>query len=565
MGGDELLATLDQRDWVKLAEHVLAPHLEEIRQSGHVLTLFDAHGLMLSSAGDPSVLHRLDDIHFFPGADWSEASAGTNGPGTALVTHRPVHVVGREHYCEAWHPWHCAAVPVHTPCGDLLGALDLSGPADQADPHSLQLARALASCVEQALQGLGARRRALVLQRYAELAARYPGDLLVALDCEGAVLQASAAARARGLPERLRLPNLLSGQVKAPPQAAWLDGAAVHVVLDQGIRAGTCLVLRAPPKLHRRDARAPVRPGYRFQDVVGPGLRDTVELAQAASATDMPVLLLGESGVGKELLAQAIHAESPRAAGPFIAVNCAALPRDLVESELFGYGAGAFTGARGQGSPGRFVEANGGTLFLDEIGELPLPAQAALLRVVQDGVVSPLGAAPLRVDVRVVSATNRDLATAVHEGTFRLDLFHRLEVLLVKVPPLRERRGDISILIDHLSGLIEAESGLAVRLPLEVRAALERYDWPGNVRELENVLRRLAVLGSIKPVTVACLPFSPRTTPGADSQTDGLLEAIHATKNMAEAAARLGINRSTLYRKLDRQGLRPGRTARPGH
>jgi transcriptional regulator of acetoin/glycerol metabolism len=564
---DGLFAARARCDWLAVAESVLSPQLEVVQGSGHVLTLFDAAGHMLVAAGDPFVLEQLDDIHFIPGADWSEASAGTNGPGTALATGNAVHVVGSEHFCAAWHPWHCAAVPLHGPAGDVIGALDVSGPTQRADPRILQLARTLGVTVEQALLARSYRRQTLVLARYAELSARYPLDVLLCLDGDGRVLQANGAARARGLPARVRLPPGATGVAVAPPMAPWLEGASVYPVQDEGARVGACLVVREAKKSLRRSAPASIAQSrYRFEDVVGSGLRATVALARSAATTHMPVLLLGESGVGKELLAQAIHAESPRRDGPFIAVNCAALARDLVESELFGYVGGAFSGARSEGALGRFEAAHGGTLFLDEVGDLPLPAQATLLRALQEKVVTPVGSVETRaVDVRVVSATNRKLEDAVKAGTFRLDLLHRLNVIAVEVPSLRHRMGDLTELVDHLASSIEAETGLKVQVPVPVRAALERHSWPGNVRELENVLRRLAVLGRDRPVTVEDLPFHvgpPQA--GADAQVQRLLDVIHSARNMAEAAARLGVNRSTLYRQLERLGLKPRRTATPG-
>lgn len=566
---DGLNAARERHEWVSLAEAVLAPQLELVKASGHVITLFDHEVQMLSASGDPHVLHQLDDIHFIPGSNWSEASVGTNGPGTAFITGQPVHVVGREHFCEAWHPWHCAAVPLRDSAGGVMGVLDLSGPADRADAYSLQLARALGSNVEQALQGRAWRRRLSVLERFAELASRYPTDLIIAVDGDGFVLQATPSARLRGLPERVRVPHGVSGFASAPPQAAWLEGATIHAVCEGRLRVGSCLVLREAQRPKARSSAVQPATRYQFDDLVGASLREVVSLARSASSTDLPVLITGESGVGKELFAHSIHAESPRRRGPFVAVNCGALPRELLESELFGYAGGAFSGARVEGSVGRFEAAHEGTLFLDEIGELPLAAQAALLRVLQDQVITPVGGSPRQIDVRVVAATNRDLEAAVRAGTFRLDLFHRLNVVELAVPALRDRRDDLPELITHLVDQVERETGLPVVMDESVEAALLRHDWPGNVRELENVLRRLAVVGRTRPVTVADLPFQRRVfeTPvpaPIDRAAQGLLDVIHSTRNMAEAAARLGVNRSTLYRQLERCGLKPARTVKRG-
>ncbi len=565
MNVEALSVARERSDWHALAREVLAPQFDAVQSTGHVLTLFDTWGRMLSSDGDPFVLERLDDIHFIPGADWSEGAVGTNGPGTALATGRAVHVVGADHFCTAWHPWHCAAVPVRGPAGDVVGVLDVSGPSERADARVLQMACVLGMTVEQALLARSYRRQTLVLARYAELSAKYPLDALVALDADGQVLQATGPAKARGLPSRLKVSAVSGGLTTPPPQAPWLDGASVHAVHeDAGARAGLCLVMREQRKTLRRAQTTSATTRYHFEDLVGAGLREAVTLARSAASTSMPVLLLGESGVGKEVLAQSIHAVSARHDGPFIAVNCAALSRELVESELFGYVGGAFSGARADGAIGRFEAAHGGTLFLDEVGELPRSAQASLLRALQEHVVTPVGSTESRlVDVRIISATNRKLDDAVKDGSFRLDLLHRLNVLQVSVPPLRERLEDLPVLVEHLLAQLASE-GLTVDLPDVVRVALGQHAWPGNVRELDNVLRRLSVIGRDRPVRVDDLPFKPSAPVSSGNlQVQQLLDVIHSARNMAEAATRLGINRSTLYRQLERLGLKPRRTATP--
>ena len=283
----------------------------------------------------------------------------------------------------------------------------------------------------------------------------------------------------------------------------------------------------------------------------------------AASTTRLPVLVRGESGVGKEVLAQALHAASDRRAGPFVAVNCAALSAELVESELFGYAEGAFSGARAGGQRGKFEHADGGTIFLDEVGELPLAAQATLLRVLQEGEVAVVGAAlPRRVDVRVVAATNAPLDEAVRAGAFRLDLFHRLDVLSVTLPPLRERAGDLPLLVEHLRARVERDAGFPLILSEGALDGLAAHAWPGNVRELENVLRRLAVQAQGAVVEREHLPFQGVTPPtaGREPHAAHLMAVVQRSKNMTEAAASLGVTRSTLYRQLERLNLRPGRT-----
>ena len=308
-----------------------------------------------------------------------------------------------------------------------------------------------------------------------------------------------------------------------------------------------------------------------FRGIVGAdaGLAPTVELVRKAVPTDLTVLLLGESGVGKEVFARAIHDESPRAGGPFVAINCAALPEALLESELFGHERGAFTGADRR-RVGRFEAADGGTLFLDEVAETSPAMQAKLLRALQERRAAPLGGSEARpFDVRVVCASNRDLQGLVREGLFREDLYFRLAAFPVTIPPLRERRGDVALLARHILG----EGGPA--LDAAALERLERHDWPGNVRELQNALRRAAALCGEGPIRAEHLPPGLGERAGASARRAGeaaqdaaeietleeverrhVLRAVElCAGNLAEAARRLGVGRSTLYRKLESWGV----------
>jgi DNA-binding NtrC family response regulator len=354
-----------------------------------------------------------------------------------------------------------------------------------------------------------------------------------------------------------------------------------------------------------------------FRDIVTRNARMQAVLrtAEKATASLIPVLIEGESGVGKELIARAIHGSGERRAKPFVAVNCGAIPDNLVESTLFGHEKGAFTGAT-ERHTGRFVEASGGTLFLDEIGELPPAAQVKLLRAIQEGQVDPVGAKkPVKVDVRIISATNRDLIADVKHGRFREDLFYRLHVFPITVPPLRERPEDIPDLVRHFLVRFAAEEGKRIRtVSAAALGLLNAHPWPGNVRQLENAVFRAVVLAEgdeigagelpqiaaqmtrptiaaspplaglapeatdMAPLILDPAPMSPHDagTPGAAASTDGLalldtagnvrpLEEIEAEVirfaiaryrgQMSEVARRLRIGRSTLYRKLDDIGL----------
>lgn len=297
---------------------------------------------------------------------------------------------------------------------------------------------------------------------------------------------------------------------------------------------------------------------------VNPNMRRLLELADRVALRDVPVLLTGESGTGKELMARRLHRRSARRDGPFVAVNCAALPESLAESELFGHEKGAFTGAD-KDRPGRFEEANGGTLFLDEIGDLPLALQAKLLRVLEDGLVRRVGGRrDIPVSVRVVAATNRDLTQAMEAGQFRRDLYYRLAVVRIELPPLRQRKGDISALARHFLLSLAARHGLpAGELSPEALEALENYAWPGNVRELRNVLERALVVRAGGVIRREDLDL-PALSSGASSfpldrdarEREAILEALRrANGNRERAAELLGISVRTLYYRLRRHGI----------
>jgi len=294
---------------------------------------------------------------------------------------------------------------------------------------------------------------------------------------------------------------------------------------------------------------------------------------QAAPST-ANVLLLGESGTGKELLARAIHENSPRAAGPFVPVNCAALPETILEAELFGYEKGAFTGAV-QRHDGRFVQADGGTLFLDEIGEIPTHVQVKLLRVIQEREVERLGGRTMKVDLRLVAATNQDLRAAVREGRFREDLYYRLNIIPVPIPPLRDRRDDIPLLAEHFLQLYAARNNRHLAGFSRAAAdAMSRYDWPGNVRELENTVERAVVLSRGSAIDLDDLPSEVRTGGGVQGDGRSLSFAvgtpleeierrvIHATLahvggDKRLCAQLLGIATRTIYRRLEEERTEP--------
>jgi transcriptional regulator of acetoin/glycerol metabolism len=576
----------------RLAQPILEEFARRLGSIQHVLAYFDSAGWMLSLQGHQPAVDGVAEINFAPGACWSEESAGTNGPGTAIAEGQPVEVFASEHFVEAWQPWSCAGAPVFRPGEETpVGLVDITGPWEAHHPQALVIAKAIARAIEERLAVAASVRDEVI--RFAFRAARGREEPLLAVDESGRILASNSAASSRigliagRLPPDLRqeVERLVTGTGTADGEIAWRDLRLVaQPVLHQGCPVGA--VLRAvgdpdgAPHRPRPTGRSAAAAGpslrWGFEQILfeSEAMRGTVELARVAARNALPVVLSGESGTGKELYAQAIHGGGLRAGGPFVAVNCGSIPESLVEAELFGYEPGAFTGGRRDGSAGKFEQASGGTLFLDEVSELSPSGQTALLRVLQESEVVRLGGgARRRVDVRVVAATNRELRGAVAAGHFREDLFYRLDVLSITVPPLRQRVEDIPGLAQAFLGQAEAEVGRSgLTFSDEAIAALQAFGWPGNVRQLRNVVLRAAATAPRQQIEAADLPaelrgstspgpLAPDAEPSAEGDARALATLLETCEwNVARAAAELGVSRMTLYRRLHRHGLsRPPR------
>jgi transcriptional regulator of acetoin/glycerol metabolism len=590
LSADALAERRERDEVLRIAAPILREIAARLGVSDHALAYLDGDGWMLSLDGDPRVLERFGDIDFLPGANWGESSAGTNGPGTALAMGRPVEVFASEHYVAAWQAWSCAAAPVRAP-GEAapVGVVDLTGPWEVQRHQALLAAKAIARAIEERLRAAGNVREEVM--RYAFRAAHASGDALVAVDAGGRVIAANDAAARRRVLEAGALPlpirEGLAGVLRARPgpsagdvQLGTPDGTVyVAARVDyEGTPVGAILRVTARPAAPQRASRArSARPSarYDFDRILGrsPGLERAVELAKTAACNSLPVVLSGESGTGKELFAHALHAASARQERAFVAVNCGSIPAQLVEAELFGYEEGTFTGGRREGNAGRFEDADGGTLFLDEVSQLPLPAQTALLRVLQEKEVVRLGGStPRRVDVRVVAATNEPLEGAIAEGLFRRDLYYRLNVLSIPVPPLRDRGEDVAFLAQVFLAQAELDVGRrGLTLSADAIEVLEAHRWPGNVRELKNVILRAAATAPRAHITADDLLIeeeapepsapadpTPATLAGAvlESEREALVAALAACGgNFARAAQRLGVSRMTFYRRVRKCGI----------
>ncbi|KUZ68429.1 sigma-54-dependent Fis family transcriptional regulator [Burkholderia ubonensis] len=584
---------------------------EQIVNTQSMIVLTDAEGLILHSIGDDDFLRRAEKVALRPGANWAENRQGTNAIGTALAELCPMVVHGDQHFLAANRFLTCSSVPILDPYGDAIGVLDVTGDHRSYHQHTMALAKMSVQMIENHLFTTTFQE---TLQVSFHGRPEFLGTLMegiVAFTADGRFLSANrsaqfqlgmplAALRAHTLSSLFDVtPAQLIDRMRASPdQRLMLNlGNGAVVCARVHFRRATLAEGSRPTDVH--DAGAPAaractapaagnpaglsRLGY--LDTGDPQVASVIAKVRKVIGKDIPILVTGETGTGKELLAQAIHNDSPRRDGPFVAVNCASIPETLIESELFGYEEGAFTGARRKGAVGKLLQANGGTLFLDEIGDMPYPLQVRLLRVLQERLVNPLGSTKtIAVDISIICATHRDLRDMIAQNRFREDLYYRLNGLVVRLPPLRDRT-DLAVVVQKMLQR-EAIAG-AGQVPLtvapDVMALFVRCTWPGNFRQLANLLRTAAAMvdddGEIRrehlpddffddlrggaaqaaPDALAApcaAPCAADTLPAADARLqDVAASAIAAALarhggNVSAAARALGVSRNTIYRKM---------------
>ena len=534
-----------------------------------IVILGDAQANVLAIEGQKQVLARegLRDLH--PGSCWSEALRGTNAIGTAVVEGQPTLINCGEHYLDRLSPFSCTSVPLRDPQGEVIGVLDVTREGVMAQPQdSLSTLLLAAGQIENRLFALQQAEH-LVLAFHSRpqyLASAWQG--LLALSLAGEVLAANDNACQLLRTSRQALlgqhaSDLLGERSPAFIARLWQGGvsSAQTACGEFFFRA-----LQLPRQTALKGVVAPPRStstakAQALEALAGGDTRlaRALRMARQGLASGLPVLLLGETGTGKEVTARALHQAGPRADKPFVAVNCAAIPEGLIESELFGYRDGAFTGARRGGMVGRLMQAHGGTLFLDEIGDMPLALQARLLRVLQERRVAPLGAGDEQdIDVALICATHRDLKRLVAEQRFREDLYYRVNGVSLRLPALRERE-DLAAIV---RGLLDKSGGRGVSLDPPLTALLEGFDWPGNIRQLEMVLRTALAMREVDEqvltldhLTDCLLDELASGAAPSGSLRDNELELIRAALarhqgNVSAAAEALGISRATLYRKL---------------
>ena len=565
----------------------------QIAGTSSIVILADTTGVILHSLGDADFVDRAHKVFLRPGGVWSEQAQGTNAIGTALVEQSSMLVRSSEHFSMANHFLTCSSSPIFDPHGALLGILDVSGDHRAHQVHTMALVRISAQQIENQMFAEGFESEIIL---HFHSSPEFIGTLYEAITVfgrDGRFIAANRSALIHLGLDRYQAGAVTFSELFDLPFDMLLSHACLEAQPVMSLRTrggvpvfGRVKAMRLGPsrRFNAAKGRTTMPPAIRntpyptlesleFGD---PKMQTAISKARKLFGHDITVLIEGESGTGKELFAKAIHFTGPRSKARFVALNCAAIPEGLIESELFGYQEGAFTGAKRKGSIGKIRDADGGTLFLDEIGDMPLSLQARLLRVLQERTVTPLGGSQsYQVDLAIICATNRNLRAEITAGRFREDLYYRLNGLLLRLPRLSERHDRLILaqaLLEELAG-----AGRTIHLNPEVIAIFHDHPWPGNVRQMHNVLRTaLALLGDDSTITVEHLQedfleqfhekvhpqpgSSPLSVTAPAGQEPGRLDVLESAAvckaveeaggNISAAARRLGIGRNTLYRKM---------------
>lgn len=571
---------------------------EEIKDSGSLVLLTDAVGSVLRATIDPGFSRLAQRAGAAPGSVWREECRGTNAMAIVITDRMPAEVLGPEHFLTSNASFACAAAPIFDASGQLRGVLDATTDFSGGKTHSLALVRLFAKTIEnQLLQGSCAEGWLTIHFHMRPQFIGTPWEGIALVDPAGLVRSVNASGRNYLAPRKVDTDAVESvfgetlgvladhARRRCSPllKLQTPSGAFLYAKLESG-QAPTARLVSSVTTPAQGTANSDRAPGALARLNTGDARFSMVlDKVRRVAGRDITVLIHGESGTGKELLARAIHHSGPRSHGPFVAVNCASIPDGLIESELFGYGDGAFTGARRRGSTGKVLQASGGTLFLDEIGDMPENVQSRLLRVLQEREVVPLGTNQAhKIDISVVSATHRDLKALIAQNRFRQDLYYRLNGLVVCIPALRDRT-DLNELIVRICAEEAGRQGPPELSP-EVREIFRNHPWPGNIRQLQAVLRTAIAMLDDETVirthhlAAEFLDEAGRTTQSAMSRsgdearqgTDaprtvspafrGTLRQMEARLtqevvesndgNISAAAAQLGISRTTLYRIL---------------
>lgn len=592
LSGQDLQAVLSNNKKLIEASQPFMSHLYHIvKSSRFTVSLFDKDGYILEIMQDEQYLKESIEANWVVGARWPENIAGNNAIGTTIFYRKPVRIFGTQHYCRVFHKRATSSAPIFNPEGELIGGITVVGYYFGAHPHTLGMAVSAAQTIENELRTQKALAAANKTSNDHKNVISSIPEGIITMDKQGHISFINDHAR--------KMFHVGGGRVEGEHIGRIFGAANQHLlktieenesITDVEVRifsrhgsndytiicnpmysqegeiTGKILILNEMKRARTMVTKMiGAKAKFHFEDIYGqdPSFLKTIEQARIISQSTSNVLLLGKSGTGKDLFAQAIHNASARKDGPYIAINCAAVPRDLITSEFFGYSEGAFTGSRKGGNHGKFELADGGTIFLDEIAETPLELQAVLLRVIEEKSIVRIGGSRVRpVDVRIIAATNRDIMNEIRKGTFRKDLYYRLSVFSIQMLPLSERLDDIPLLVENFVQKHAHNSKVKVRkVGHQVIDAFQKYNWPGNIRELQNVVERMLNFARSDELTVDLIPEELRNTSAGPHQMEPMMTSreferqaiqkmLHGKLKKAEIARKMGISRPTLYRKF---------------
>lgn len=598
----EILAAKELAKRLKKSNRLMTialPHIENmysfIRGSGCAVSLCDKDGYILNIIGDPEIIQAAEKYSCLcVGANRSEAYFGTNAIGTSIFLNQPLQIRGVEHYKKMLSIYACSACPIHDEYQNIIGCMNLTGGQENVQSHTLGMVVAAVAGIEKELRLINANAKIDIMNNQLTTVLN-SADLAIVTAEKGKIRSLNKVALQLFKLDyhscvNKKINDVLqynSALVNLEQHASNYNDCELEIQnkkynittypysnkFDQSV--GSIIIFKEMKNIHKminRDNGCTAT--CTLDDIIGqsPKMLFIKKLCLKAARSASTILILGESGTGKELVAQSIHNASDRKKGPFIAINCGALPKGLIESELFGYEGGAFTGANKEGKPGKFELADGGTLFLDEIGDMPLHTQVSILRVLQSKEIIRIGSNKAKkVDIRVIAATNKNLSESIKNNSFRADLYYRLNVLTITIPPLRERMEDLPGLINHLLQYYNSLLNKSItKIEEDTLFALSLYSWPGNVRELENIIERAVNIADSDTITLNDLPSDfdnliiakPDSITGSKSidfknkKSNFIKEEIKQALikyngNTVKASEHLGISRRTLYRKID--------------
>lgn len=563
-----------------------------VKKSEFFATLCDGEGCILNILGNEKILSEALKLKMIKGAYMDELHIGTNAMSLAISEKAPIQISGEEHFIEAYHRWTCSAAPIKDINGKVIGVINLTGYTGNAHPHTLGMVVAATDAIETMLEINKYNSMLEISQKRLETTSNSISSGILSCDLLGNITTMNKqAVRMLGCStdEMIKMKisdfiqnweeiikhikvksNLINEDIYIHAKINKLQyNFTLYPIYDSKMNIEEITVVINELKKSKKslDKISGGQAKYTFSQVIGKN-EDFVKIinyAKKVADSKSTILITGESGTGKEVFAQAVHNHSSRKDEPFIAVNCGAIPGTLIESELFGYEEGAFTGAKKGGNSGKFEIADGGTIFLDEIGEMPIDMQTKLLRVIEEGVITRIGSSiEIPIDVRIIAATNKNLKCEIESGKFRTDLYYRINVIPICLPPLRERREDVPELVNYYMQKISKKlNKQIINIPEAYMNYLVNYNWPGNVRELENVIE-LLVNSEEFNFNLNNKLDEIRINPSISKENISLelMEKQHIIKvlkdvkgNMTLAANILEIGRNTLYRKLEKYNI----------